>query len=123
MGLDPAERRRIAKAIWVYADRDQRSFAKDAGLTYPRFRAALADSKPAPTLEELIAMAEAAGVPRDFAIDGWAGWHDVDRVEALEQRVARLEAQLVVGDERDLESVRSMVRDILDEPDRHRRAS
>lgn len=114
MPLDPDERRRIAKALWGYSALEQVEFAAAAGMERRRLKEAMNDRRASPpSTDELLAMADAVKAPRDFALEGWAGWHDADRVEALEQRMARVEAAL--HDDRDLESVREMVRDILDE--------
>lgn len=72
MALSDDERRRIARAIWAYAGGKQPEFARSAGIEYHRFRAALNDpAKTAPTTDELVAMARAAGIPETVALEGW----------------------------------------------------
>lgn len=74
MPLTDGEKRRMAKAIWAYSGLDQREFAEAAGMSYDRLRAAMNDeAKSPPSTDELLAMAAAAGVPREVALDGWMG--------------------------------------------------
>jgi hypothetical protein len=91
MPLTDEEKRRIARAIWSYAGRSQPAFAADAGLKYDRLRGLLNDqAKSPPTTDELLAMADAAGVPRALVIDGWSV---ADPVAQLQREVSRLKAQ------------------------------
>lgn len=107
MALSDDERRRVGKAIWAYAGGKQPDFAKSAGIEYHRLRAALNDpAKSPPTTDELVAMAQAAGVPETVALDGWAAAdphaHLHARIDALQRDlgsevggVRRTVAQLV----------------------------
>jgi transcriptional regulator with XRE-family HTH domain len=80
------ERARIARAIWGYTLKDQETLATDSGVSYTRLRAILARSNPdEATLDELLALADASGVPPDFALNGFF------TAATFETRVAALE--------------------------------
>lgn len=84
-GVDDLEKRRRGRAAWAYSLLNQRDFANKAGLTYDRARALLGEKgRAVPKLEELHAMADAAGLPRKL-ID-----EEAEGVEALEARVEDL---------------------------------
>lgn len=89
---DADERKRRARAVWGYSGMDQKPFAAKAGLEYHQVRAMLSRTgRRAPSIDELLAMTAAAGVPREFALDGWPAF---DRAAVLEARIARLEEEL-----------------------------
>jgi hypothetical protein len=77
---------------WAYSGKGQKEFAADVdGVDYHRLRAILAQSDTsAVTVDELFAIADAAGVPRWFMTDGFEG----DRLAAVEGRLSRLERQV-----------------------------
>lgn len=91
MPLPDEEKRRIARAIWSYTGRSQTDFASDAGLKYDRLRGLLNDpAKSPPTTDELLAMASAAGVPRELVIDGWSV---AQPLVQLQREVSRLKTE------------------------------
>lgn len=67
------DRKRIARAIWAWSRMDQAEFAERAGLTHARIRAILGQDpkKTPPTTDELLSMADAAGVPEAFVLHGF----------------------------------------------------
>jgi transcriptional regulator with XRE-family HTH domain len=88
--VDAQQRARIARAIWAYTTMDQKALAEQSGIKYSRLRAIMARENPdEATLDELLALAEIAGVPEAFALNGFAAVTD-DR-PGLAARVAALE--------------------------------
>ena len=92
MTLDDDEKRRIARVIWTYSGKKQPDFEAELGFKKDRLRSMLGKGKhSAPTLDELVVMASAAGIPRGIAIDGWAA---ADPIKHLEERLSDLDADV-----------------------------
>lgn len=87
---EPHERRRLARAMWAYSGMGQKDLAARAGIEYNRLRAALGNDlrKSPPSTDELLRLATATGVPREFAIEGWGA------ITGVEARIAAIEARL-----------------------------
>jgi len=105
------ERRRRARVAWAYSGLDQRELADKAGLNYDTVKAFWRKTGRAePSLDDLHALARAAGIPRWFMDHGFAERNDdgasgEDSLEGLasqlreeraarEAAVAELKAQL-----------------------------
>lgn len=71
--MDPEEAIPRARAAWAYSRMDQKDLAAAASLHYDRLRAILGGGRPPKDvpIEELWAIAEAAGVPRWFMEHGF----------------------------------------------------
>jgi transcriptional regulator with XRE-family HTH domain len=92
-----AERRARARAIWAYSGLTQPDLADASGVDYNRLRAILGQSKDTEvSTDELLKLAQAAGIPRAFVLDGWqplqAGHDQEQRLLDLEEAVRRLVA-------------------------------
>lgn len=82
MALTDEEKRGIARAIWSYTGTTQGAFEQAVGLRKGRFKEITRDAKKsAPTLDELVKMAEHAGIPTTIAVDGWAAADPLARLE------------------------------------------
>lgn len=82
MALTDEEKRGIARAIWSYTGETQPAFEEALGLRKGRLKEMLRDpKKSAPSLDELVVMAEYAGIPTTIAIDGWAAADPLARLE------------------------------------------
>lgn len=119
MALEDDEKRRIAKVIWTYSGKTQPEFEVEVGLKGQRLRSMISPTggHSVPSLDELVMMAEAAGVPRDFALDGWAAADPIarldDQVSDLRRSVRNLTGQ-VVANRRAIQELRG--RDRPEEP-------
>lgn len=94
MGDQDETRRRKVRAAWAYSGDNQKELAEAAGMTYDRLRVLLARSTnrgDPVTLDELYALAEAAGIDRSFMNDDF-GTEEVSITE-LRESVAELVAQ------------------------------
>jgi hypothetical protein len=90
MPLTDEERRKIARAIWHYTGMTNDALEDALGWRRKRLKEMARDpNKSAPSLDELVAMAEYAGVPTAFAIDGWAA---ADPLAHLEEQISDLRA-------------------------------
>lgn len=92
MTPDDDEKRRIAKVIWTYTGKKQPVFEAELGYKKDRLRSMLgASTHSPPSLDELVEMAAAAGIPRAFALDGWAA---ADPMVQVEKRLSQLQADV-----------------------------
>lgn len=92
MPLPEEERRKVARAIWAYTGKTQPAFEKELGWEPRKINAMTRDPrKSAPSTDELLVMAEAAGVPTAFCVEGWAV---ADPVRQLQEKVSRLSVGL-----------------------------
>lgn len=111
--ISGAERARIVRAIWAYSNLDQKSLAKTAGMTYSRLRAIMERINPSEaTLDELVALTEAVGIPQLFALEGFEplnGYQQLavdvadirTKLRALEDRtVSRADVEMIVTEVR-----------------------
>lgn len=88
---------------------DQPEFAERAGLTHARVRAIFGNdaNKTPPTIDELLAMADAAGVPEAFALHGFDSLY----ATALETQIKELSdavAKLLVDNARHNRALRAL---------------
>lgn len=87
-----------ARAAWAYSMLKQPELAQKAGLHKDRLRAILGESDATDVkLEELHAIAKAAGVPANFMESGWAT--EDARFAELQATQRQIEARLLVLEE------------------------
>lgn len=101
MALDDDEKRRIARALWSYTGMKQPDLNAELGWSKDRLRSMLGKGPhSAPTTDELLAIAELAGVPSAIAIDGWAAADPAarlqDEISELRRSVQSLSAQVAM---------------------------
>lgn len=85
------ERRARGRALLAYSAKGQKEFAQAAGIKYDRLREVVRPGgRDVPTLDELVAMCEAAEVPTPFAL---GGWRVADPVAQLADQINELRAQ------------------------------
>ncbi len=104
------EKRRIARVIWTYSGQTQPAFEQDVGFKRDRLRSMLGKGPhSAPSIDELLVMADAAGVPRGIATDGWAAAeplaHLQDQISDLRDDLKKLGAT-VAQQSRELRELR-----------------
>lgn len=91
MPLTDEELRKIARAIWGYTEMSQPALDVALGFRIGRMKEMCGVAKSAPRLDELVALAEYAGVPTAFALDGWTV---ADPVRQLQLELAELRAEI-----------------------------
>lgn len=83
------ERRLRARAAWAYSGLEQEALATKAGIEYATLRGYLGKKGSGnPSTDQLLALADAAGIPDDFMLYGFT------ETEGLVARVAAIESEL-----------------------------
>lgn len=83
---------RRARAIWGFSGMQQGALAEAAGIEAARLKRWMGSRPAKPELHELLKLAEAAEVPRQFAERGFDGLLEPD--EQLAQEVERLRSEV-----------------------------
>ncbi len=92
MALDADERRKIARVIWAYTGKTQPDLEAELGWSKDRLRSMISSAKHSPpSTDELLELAERAGVPAAVVIDGWQA---ADSVAQLQDDVSGLRVGL-----------------------------
>lgn len=95
--MDDLEKRRRARAAAAYSLKGHKELAAETGITYDRLRSVLGpNGRQTPTLDEVTALVDAAGLPKSFATDDQPeATTDIMRdVSELQAAVVGLNAQL-----------------------------
>lgn len=94
MDDEAKERRARARALLGYSIKGQEEFSEAASMHHDRLREVVRKGgRAAPSTDELLAMCDAAGVPRQFAVDGWSALGGAI-TPAIENRLERIVHEL-----------------------------
>lgn len=95
--MDDLEKRRRARAAAGYSLKSREELAAETGIKYDRLRSFLGpNGRQTPTLDEVTALVDAAGLPKSFATDDQpeAATDIMRDVSELQAAVVGLNAQL-----------------------------